>query len=201
MPPQRPPASKPAFFANPALWRRWLEENHGRHSELLVGFYRKDSGFPSITWPESVDAALCFGWIDGIRRNIDAVSYSIRFTPRKPASTWSAVNIKRAAELTELGLMHPAGLRAFAARKDSASAIYAYEQRKIDLEPAQLLRFQANPAAWEFFQSKPPSYRRTATWWVISAKRPETREKRLSTLIADSQAGRTLAHLTPTPRP
>ena len=121
---------KTLFFATPADFRAWLEKNHALHTELSVGFYKRDSGKPSITWPESVDAALCYGWIDGVRNSIDAVSYRIRFTPRKPTSTWSAINVKRVAELTKLGLMHPAGIKAFEARKGDKTGIYAYEQRK-----------------------------------------------------------------------
>ncbi len=183
--PAAPPA--PTFFPTPADWRAWLEAQHDQEQELLVGFYKKGSGQPSITWPESVDEALCFGWIDGVRRSIDADSYSIRFTPRKAKSTWSIVNIKRANELADLGLMHPAGLKAFAARTDDNSAIYAYEQRQAPtLEAEEEAQLQANPAAWDFFQTQPAGYRRIALWWVVSAKRAETRQKRLATLIARS---------------
>lgn len=178
---------EPRFFASPAKWRAWLEKNHERCSELLVGFYKKDSGLPSITWPESVDEALCFGWIDGIRRKIDDSSYSIRFTPRKARSTWSAANIRRAGELEALGLMHPAGLKAFRARLESRSAVYAFEQKQVSLEPAQELDFQANAGAWRYFQAQAPSYQRVAIWWVISAKRAETRKQRLSKLIGYSE--------------
>src|SRR5216683_1751207 len=126
----------PTFFATPAAWRDWLEKHHDRRQELLVGFYKKDSGKPSITWPESVDQALCFGWIDGVRRRIDDVSYSIRFTPRKRSSNWSAINIRRVADLTKLGLMRPAGLKAFEGRSEDKSRIYAYENAVRTLEPA-----------------------------------------------------------------
>lgn len=188
---------EPLFFATPAEFRAWLAEHHETESELLVGFYKKGSGEPSITWPESVDAALCFGWIDGVRKSIDAVSYTIRFTPRKPRSTWSAVNIKRVKELIGLGLMRPAGLKAFEARAEERSAIYAYEQRHTAaLDAADEQQFRAKAHAWAFFQAQPPSYRRTALWWVISAKRLETRQKRLATLIEDSAQGRTIALLT-----
>jgi uncharacterized protein YdeI (YjbR/CyaY-like superfamily) len=184
------------FFSTPAHFREWLEEHHHEHTELLVGFYKKGSGKPSITWPESVDAALSFGWIDGVRRRIDDQSYSIRFTPRKAGSVWSAVNIKRVEELTRLGLMRPAGLKAFEARLAERSAIYSFEQKNIAFEAAHERQFRANQAAWKFFQSQAPWYRRTATWWVVSAKRADTRAKRLATLIADSSASRTLRHLT-----
>lgn len=192
---------EPIFFATPADFRAWLEAHHATAQELLVGFYKKDSGRPSITWPESVDEALCFGWIDGVRRSLDASSYTIRFTPRKPHSTWSAVNIKRASELISLGLMRPAGLKAFEARTDDNSGIYAYEQRKTAaLDEAEEQQMRANAEAWAFFQAQPPSYRRAAIWWVIGAKRAETRQKRLATLIEDSAAGRTIAPLTRWPR-
>jgi uncharacterized protein YdeI (YjbR/CyaY-like superfamily) len=142
---------QPRFFATPAEFRAWLERHHADTSELTVGFHKKASGKQSITWPEAVDEALCFGWIDGVRRSIDADSYSIRFTPRKARSTWSAVNIARAHELQRLGRMHPAGLKAFAARGDDRSAIYSYEQRHhARLEPAQERQLRANARAWEF---------------------------------------------------
>jgi uncharacterized protein YdeI (YjbR/CyaY-like superfamily) len=189
---------EPTFFATPGELRAWLEEHHATETELVVGFYRKGSGRPSITWPQSVDQALCFGWIDGVRRGIDDESYSIRFTPRKPRSTWSAINVKRAAELTEQGLMYPAGLAAFDRRSDDNTAIYSYEQRRTaKLEPAMEQRFKEDERAWAWFQDQPPSYRRTATHWVVSAKKPETRERRLQQLIADSKAGRRIALLAP----
>ena len=179
----------PIFFARPAEFRAWLDAHHQSERELWVGFYKKDSGRPSITWPESVDEALCVGWIDGIRKTIDTTSYKIRFTPRKPTSTWSAVNIARVAELTREKRMRPAGLAAFKQRKDAKSGIYAYEQRQnAAFDPAQEQQFRANPKAWKFFEAQPAGYRKTATWWVISAKRPETRQKRLATLIGDSAA-------------
>jgi uncharacterized protein YdeI (YjbR/CyaY-like superfamily) len=179
--------SKPQFFASPSAWRAWLEKNHAHTSELWVGFYKRASGRPSITWPESVDGALCFGWIDGVRKSIDDLSYKIRFTPRKSRSIWSAINIKRATELSKLGLMHSAGLAAFEKRAGDRSVIYAYEQRKTaKLPPAFEKQFRSRPGAWEFFQSQAPWYQRTSTWWVISAKREETRVKRLASLIDHS---------------
>jgi uncharacterized protein YdeI (YjbR/CyaY-like superfamily) len=188
---------KPLFFPTPASFRDWLEKHHDKQQELLVGFHKKGSGKPSITWPESVDAALCFGWIDGVRKSLDDESYTIRFTPRKPSSTWSAVNIKRVAELKKMGLMHPAGLKAFEKRADDKSAIYSYEQRKkASLGEEYEKQFRARKKAWEFFQAQPAWYRRTASWWVISAKKEETRLKRLTTLIEDSERGRTIAPLT-----
>ena len=167
-------------------------------SELLVGFHKKGSGRPSITWPEAVDQALCFGWIDGVRRRIDEDSYTIRFTPRKPSSTWSAVNVKRMKELIEQGLVAPAGLAAFERRSDDRTAIYAYEQRHTaQLEPDQEQRLRANEDAYSYLESQPPHYRRAAIHWVTSAKKPETRERRLTQLIACSAEGRTVPPLTP----
>jgi uncharacterized protein YdeI (YjbR/CyaY-like superfamily) len=189
-------APKTLFFATPADFRAWLERNHALHTELSVGFYKRDSGRPSITWPESVDGALCYGWIDGVRNSIDAVSYRIRFTPRKLTSTWSAINVKRVAELTKLGLMHEAGLKAFEARKGDKTGIYAYEQRKTaKLPPAYEKKFRANRKAWAFFRKQPPWYQRTATYRVISAKQEATREKRLAELIRDSESGLSIKEL------
>lgn len=181
---------QPTFFTTPAAFRRWLEKNHHRATELLVGFYKKGSGKRSITWPESVDQALCFGWIDGVRRRIDDASYSIRFTPRRRGSIWSAVNIRRATELSKQGLMSPAGLRAFEARDEKKSAIYAYENAPRTLPPDAEKAFRANQRGWEYFNAQPPWYRRVVTYWVVSAKKEETRARRLATLIADSAAGR-----------
>jgi uncharacterized protein YdeI (YjbR/CyaY-like superfamily) len=190
--------SEPAFFATPADFRAWLEENHETSTELLVGFHKKGSGKPSITWPESVDEALCFGWIDGVRRSHGEDSYTIRFTPRKRRSIWSAANVKRAQELIELGLMRPAGREAFEARTERRVGVYSYEQARdaarFDAEQEQ--EFRSNPAAWEWFARQPPYYRRAATWWVVSAKREETRRRRLATLIEDSAHGRTIGPLT-----
>ena len=188
----------PVFFPTPDEFRAWLEAHHADATELMVGFHKKGSGRPSITWPESVDAALCFGWIDGVRKSIDDASYMIRFTPRKPRSTWSAVNITRAEELAAEGLMHPAGLRAFNARTEDRSRTYSYEQDgAVELEDAVAREFQSYPEAWAFFQGQPPSYRKAAIWWVMSAKREETKRKRLTTLIADSGEGRRVRSLTP----
>ncbi|MEA2236071.1 MAG: hypothetical protein QOC81_795 [Thermoanaerobaculia bacterium] len=190
----------PTFFATPAAFRKWLEKHHEKESELLVGFYKKDSGKPSITWPESVDQALCFGWIDGVRRRIDDVSYSIRFTPRKSISNWSAINIARVAELTKLGLMAPAGLRAFQRRRDDKSAIYAYENAVRTLAPDDEKRFRANKKAWTYFTAQAPSYQRIAIYWVTSAKRVETRGRRLAALIDDSANGKRLDAYTLKPK-
>jgi len=189
---------KPTFFPAPADFRAWLEAHHDKLREQLVGFYKKDSGKPSITWPESVQVALCFGWIDGVRKSIDETSYMIRFTPRKPTSTWSSININLVRELTKQGLMHPAGLKAFAARDEKKSAIYSYEQRSsARFTREQEKQFRANKAAWEFFRSQPPWYQRVCTHWVVSAKRKETKLKRLSQLIEHSHKRRTLPQLIP----
>jgi uncharacterized protein YdeI (YjbR/CyaY-like superfamily) len=192
-----PATAVATFFETPDDFRVWLAENHDTADELWVGFHKKATGKPSITWPEAVDEALCVGWIDGLRRSLGDESYMIRFTPRKPRSTWSAVNIARAGELLAQGRMQPSGLAAFEARTDDTSAIYAYEQRHAArLELEQEREFRANEQAWAYFQSRPPSYRKTAIWWVVSAKREETRAKRLRTLIEDSAQGRTIRQLT-----
>src|SRR5467141_3353757 len=189
---------KPTFFQTPAYFRTWLEAHHDKLREQLVGFHKKNSAKPSITWPESVQVALCFGWIDGVRRSIDETSYTIRFTPRKPTSTWSSINISLVRDLTKKGLMHPAGLKAFAARSAKKSGIYSYEQRKTaQFTREQEKQFRANKPAWKFFRSQAPSYQRVTTYWVISAKREETKLKRLSLLIDHSQNRQTLAQVTP----
>lgn len=190
------------FFATPDDFRAWLEEHHAEASELMVGFHKMGSGRPSITWPEAVDQALCFGWIDGVRKSIDDTRYMNRFTPRTARSTWSEVNIKRARELQEQGLMHPAGIAAFERRTEGRSGIYSYELRDAaKLDEAFEQEFRANARAWEFFQCQAPSYRKAAIWWVASAKKDETRRRRLATLIADSARERTVPPLTrPTAR-
>lgn len=192
---ERAPA-KPRFFKTADAFRAWLEAHHESSAELLVGFHKKGSGKPSITWPESVDEALCFGWIDGVRRSLDDDSYTIRFTPRKARSVWSAVNIARAQELERSGRMQPAGLRAFERRSQARSQIYSYEQRdEAVLDRAAERQFRANAVAWAFFQTQPPWYRRTAIYWVMTAKKAETRIKRLATLIDDSANARRLKQL------
>ena len=187
---------KPRFFKSADDFTRWLEVNHASKSELWVGYYKKASGKPSLTYPESVDAALCYGWIDGVRYSVDEVSYMIRFTPRRPGSTWSLVNIRRAKALIKEGRMQPAGLKAFKALRQTRSGVYAYENRPADLPPKYLRQLKGNPKAWAFYCAQTPSYRRTATWWVVSARLEETRIRRLATLIADSARGRTIAPLT-----
>jgi uncharacterized protein YdeI (YjbR/CyaY-like superfamily) len=180
----------PKFFKTPAAFHKWLADNHAKSKELWVGFYKKDSGKASITWPESVDEALCFGWIDGIRKSIDEDSYKIRFTPRKPTSVWSAVNIRNVAKLIKEDRMQPAGMKAFEARKENRSGIYAYEQRSPELVEPYMGKLKRNKAAWNFFQAQPPSYRKVMNWWVVSAKREETRLKRLEQLIEESAEGK-----------
>ena len=185
------------FFKSPSDFRKWLAKHHATTQELWVGYYKKDSGKPSITWPESVDGALCFGWIDGVRKSLDEISYVIRFSPRRARSIWSTVNIKRVGELTKQELMHRAGLNAFERRTGERSEIYAYEQRKgAKLSSAYEKQFRANKQAWDFFRAQPPSYQRTASWWVISAKKEETRSKRLAQLIKDSEQRRSIRPLT-----
>lgn len=180
-------AVQPRFFATPADFRQWLGAHHASARELWVGFYKTGTGKPSITWPESVDEALCFGWIDGVRKRIDDESYMIRFTPRRPSSNWSTVNIKRIGELIRQGRVFPAGLAAFEKRSEKKSGIYSYEQRKsAELGDAYERQFRANEAAWEYFQAQAPSYRQTAIWWIVSAKKEETRQKRLAVLIESS---------------
>lgn len=182
----------PRFFATPAKFRAWLETNHATKTELLVGFYKRDSGLQSITWPESVDEALSFGWIDGVRKRIDDVSYTIRFTPRKAKSYWSSVNTKRYAELEKLGRIAPAGRKTFEARDAAVTARYSFEREAAQFEEAAEKKFRANKKAWTYFQAQAPHYRRTATWYVVSAKREETRARRMDTLIEVSAKGELL---------
>jgi len=181
---------KPIFFASPAKWRAWLEKNHHKKREVLVGFYKRATGKPSLTWPESVDGALCFGWIDGIRRSVDGERYTIRFTPRKPRSIWSDINTKRVAVLKKEGLMHESGLRAFAERDAKRSGIYSYERKNVKELPAPLAaKVRANAKAWAHFSSQAPWYQRAVSHWIATAKKEETRDKRLALLIASSAAG------------
>jgi uncharacterized protein YdeI (YjbR/CyaY-like superfamily) len=188
---------KPLLFASPAEWRHWLATHHKRSNELWVGFYKRESGRPSITWPEAVDEALCYGWIDGVRRRVNRQRYTIRFTPRRASSTWSAVNVRQVQALIKCGRMRAAGTRAYLARRQANTGIYSFEQRrKAKLPPVFQRQFKASTAAWRFFQSQAPWYQRTAIWWVISAKREETRRKRLSILIEDSAHARTIPPLT-----
>jgi uncharacterized protein YdeI (YjbR/CyaY-like superfamily) len=178
---------KPTFFANQINFRKWLEKNHESETELLVGFYKVASGKPSMTWSESVDHALCFGWIDGVRRKIDEESYSIRFTPRRATSIWSAVNINKMKELEAKDLLHPAGIEAYAKRKDHKSEVYAYENKPKEMSGEFLEVFAKNELAWEFYEKMPPYYKRTSAFWVMSAKKTETQLARLEKLIKASE--------------
>jgi uncharacterized protein YdeI (YjbR/CyaY-like superfamily) len=180
---------KPTFFRSAAEFRRWLDKHRSTAPELLVGFYKRGSGRPSMTWPESVDEALCFGWIDGVRRRIDDERYCIRFTPRRQGSIWSVVNTRRVAALTRDGRMHESGLRAFRERDERKTKQYSFERGTAALTPSLERRFRANAAAWEFFTEVAPYYRRMCTHWVISAKQDATRERRLALLI-DASARR-----------
>jgi uncharacterized protein YdeI (YjbR/CyaY-like superfamily) len=187
---------RPKFFATPAKFRGWLEKHHAKETELYVGFYRKGSGRASMTWPESVDEALCFGWIDGVRKSIDDESYLIRFTPRRVRnSIWSKVNLKRMAELIAEGRAAPAGIRAYEQRDPEKANRYSFERENIALTPEMENEFRRNRKAWAFFQSQPPSYTKAALWWVVQAKQESTRRRRLATLIADSSNGLRIAQL------
>jgi uncharacterized protein YdeI (YjbR/CyaY-like superfamily) len=187
----------PAFFENQSDLRKWFEENHEKIKELWVGYHKKASGKPSITWPQSVDEALCFGWIDGIRKSINETSYKIRFTPRKPKSIWSNVNINKVEELKKLDLMRPAGLAIYEKREEKNSGIYSFEKKLIKFEEEYEIKFQKNKKAWKFFKSQVPSYQKPAINWVMSAKQESTRMSRLSTLISDSEAGTKIKPLRP----
>jgi uncharacterized protein YdeI (YjbR/CyaY-like superfamily) len=187
--------AEPIFFASPAAWREWLEAHHDQATECLVGFVKVTTGEATMTWPESVDQALCFGWIDGVRRRIDDRSYSIRFTPRKPTSIWSTVNVAKIEALDAAGLLTAAGRAAYERRSAGKSAVYSYEREASELSETQLATFAAQPEAWAFWQAQAASYRRTATHWATTAKREETRERRFARLLADSAAGKRLGHL------
>lgn len=191
--------TKPTFFATPADWRTWLEAHHATAGELSVGFWKRDCGKPSITWPQSVDEALCFGWIDGVRHRIDDESYRIRFTPRRPGSIWSQVNLKRFEELKAEGRIAPAGQAALDAAK-SHGPTYSYERPADDFTAAETKAFKANKAAWAYWQSCPPGYRKLNTHRVTAAKKPETRAKRLAQLIDVCAAGIRVDAMKPMPK-
>ena len=187
----------PIFFAKPSEFHAWLDKNHDKASEIWVGFHKKSSGKPSITMQESVDEALCFGWIDSVRMSVNDASYTNRFTKRKARSTWSAINIGRAEELVSLGRMQPAGLKAFEQCSDERSAIYSYEQRQsTKLSRTLEKQFRTNKKAWKFFRAQAPWYQRVAAFWIVSAKKEDTRLRRLTKLIEDSENGRTIPPLT-----
>ena len=185
----------PEFFPSPAAFRRWLHANHASETELWVGYHKVATGKPSMTWSDSVDEALCYGWIDGLRKSIDSDAYKIRFTPRKATSIWSDVNTKKVAVLIASGRMRPAGLRAFEERKTDRAGVYAFESKAQELTGAELAAFRKRARAWKFWEAQPLGYRRTAAHWVASAKRPETRSRRFTTLVADSAAGLRIASL------
>ncbi len=180
---------EPKFFTTPEKFRQWLEKNHDRVNELLIGFHKKDSGKKSITYPEALDEALCFGWIDGVRKNLDETSYTIRFTPRKPKSIWSNVNVNHVERLKKAGRMAEPGLKAYALRDPKRTGIYAFENRPKEFSPEYEKKFRANKAAWEYFQTIPPSLRNTYIFWVMGAKKEETQQRRLELLIESSAKG------------
>ena len=188
----KPALPEPLFFAGPKDFRAWLKVHHQIRAELWVGFYKKASAKRSLTWPESVDEALCFGWIDGIRKGLDSLSYIIRFSPRQKRSVWSEINIKRVEVLLDEGRMEAAGLRAFQARRENTTGVYSYEQRLDQLPEPYQGSLKKNKAAWSFFQSQPPSYRKQISWWVISAKKEETQHKRLQKAIETFARGERL---------
>jgi len=180
---------KPKFFSSPEQFRQWLEQSHDSAEELLVGFHKKDSGKKSVTYAQALDEALCYGWIDGVRRSLDETSYTIRFTPRKPKSIWSNVNVRHVERLQKEGRMAEPGLRAYARRDPKRTGIYAFENEAREFSPEFEKRFRANKAAWQFFQTEPPSIRRTCIFWVMSAKKEETRVRRLDQLITRAAQG------------
>ncbi len=191
---------EPVYFRSGAEFRGWLAEHHAAANEIVLGYFKKGAKETGISYPESVDEALCFGWIDGVRHSVDANRYSIRFTPRRKRSIWSAVNIKRVGELIAEGRMQPAGLKVFEQRDPSRVEQYSFENARPEFEPEQAAAFESRPGAWEFFQAQPPSYRKIATWWVISAKRPETRQRRLGQLIDCSERRQRLPAFAGPPR-
>jgi uncharacterized protein YdeI (YjbR/CyaY-like superfamily) len=188
--------AKPIFFKGPEEYRAWLENNHETAKELWIGFWKKSTGKATITWQECVDESLCFGWIDGIRKSIDADSYKQRVTPRRPTSIWSQINIRRVGELTAEGRMRPMGLAAFEKRDETKA--YSFENRtRAVLGAAEEAKLRKNKRAWATWESSPPGYKRVASWWVMSAKKDETRQRRLASLIRDTAAGRKLGLLNP----
>ena len=185
----------PTFFPTPHDFRKWLDANHDKVDELWVGYYKKATKLPSMTWPESVDEALCYGWIDGIRKSVDEKSYKIRFTPRRPKSIWSAVNIDKVNKLLSEGRMQPAGMEVWNKRSDKRSKLYSFEQKNVKLDKAYEEKIKANKAAWTFWESLAPGYKKQTTWWVMSAKKEETRLRRLGIVIASSAEGKKIPHL------
>jgi uncharacterized protein YdeI (YjbR/CyaY-like superfamily) len=189
------------FFSSPAAFGRWLEKNHAKKSELWLGYHKKETGRPSLTWSESVDEALCWGWIDGVRKSVDETRYTSRFTPRRPGSIWSRINLRKVKALIASGRMRPPGLAAFRARRTDRSGVYSFEQgRRAKLPPAYERIFRKKPRAWEFFRTRSDAYRRLTSWWVIDAKREETRRRRLDTLIECSEEKRPIPGLPRAPQ-
>ena len=183
----------PHFFKTPAEFRTWLDKNYEKETELLVGFYKTNSGKESITWPESVDEALCYGWIDGVRKSFEADSYTIRFTPRKPTSIWSAININKMENLMKQGLVKPAGIAAYEKRTESKSRVYSHERTEDAKLPAEMEeRFKADKAAWEFFMKQAPSYRKVMFHLIVSAKQEKTKQSRFEKLLQASAEGKRL---------
>lgn len=190
------PSEAPIYFSSPAEFRAWLSQHAATAAELIVGFHKVDTGIPSMTWPQSVDEALCYGWIDGVRQRVDEQRYRIRFTPRKATSIWSVVNVRRYAELDQEGRIQPAGKAAYAARREDRSAVYSYERRPEALDPAQRNLLDGNPAAATFFDAQNASYRRACINWVSGAKQQATQTRRLQNLIDHCARGETLAQFT-----
>jgi uncharacterized protein YdeI (YjbR/CyaY-like superfamily) len=188
-------SDEPQYFADPAALRRWFERHRTSATELFLGYWKVGCGQPSVTWPESVDEALCVGWIDGVRKRIDHQRYVIRFTPRKATSIWSAVNVARVQALQAEGRMRDSGLAAFAARREHRSGVYSFEQRSVELPPAYTRTLKADRRAWADWQRRPPSYRKAAMWWVVSAKQEATRQRRLAQLVATCASGEGLPAL------
>jgi uncharacterized protein YdeI (YjbR/CyaY-like superfamily) len=191
--------TKPRFFKSQKEWRAWLEKNHATSTAIIVGYHKGAGAKGGFTHKQAIDEALCFGWIDSVAKGGDT-TWSIRFTPRKAKSIWSAINLKRIEELKAAGLVHPAGLAAYENRDPKLQKRYSFENRDVKLAPAYAKAFKADKAAWKNFESMAPSYRHPAVWWVMNAKQEETRQRRLATLIADSAAGRKVKHLTPPKR-
>ena len=191
----RAPAAEPHYFATGSAFRDWLEQHHGRRDQLWVGFYKKASGIASINWPEARDQALCFGWIDGLRKAVDEERYKIRFTPRRRGSTWSAVNLERIKALDAGGQLKPKGLRAYRERDPERAELYSYERKNARLGAEYQAKFESDASAWSYFSEQPPHYRRACAWWVVSAKRKATRLRRLGTLIGDSASHRWIKEL------
>jgi len=183
----------PIFFPTSSQFRKWLQKHHKKETELLVGFYKVSSGKPSMSWSESVDQALCFGWIDGVRKSVDAESYTIRFTPRKSSSIWSAINIKKVEELTRAGLMTAEGTKAFGLRTENRSRVYSHENETVSLDRKYERQFKANKVAWTFFTGQAPSYKKVATHWIMSAKQAKTRLSRLEKVIKTSEEQKRIA--------